>query len=656
MSTILRLTLCAALLSVNSPAFAQETFADESAAQDAAAKVTPLLHCVSQEILAGEFDAPDADIAEEAGGQRPAKPGKPMSLSSRRDNLSRVARLLEFFQGRDAISDKAIKDAFAKTMLASHLKFFSSRRRLLNTTYRTLAVIDYTFATKQAGACAGGLKYRRDMIYAKDGLFVDPKTGRFSPWLERLTGKKGGSVPATAAVDEAGPSQGGRSVEASYQLLLNSQRRLTRQLDAERDAKKRAALMCQRARGYRILALGALLQKPVVSQESAFEEAAAMDQSEQGENEEGSLEASADGDSSHEDAAEPVTEAAWMLSSKSAGLSVRELYKQVAPSVVAIRSNSPAAGGSFGTGSVVSTKGEWRILTNAHVVWNKQQNRPHENIIVYFKPANLTGDRAIDLQRGVQAKLLRFNRSKDLALLSLPSGPQGVRPISFGDDSAVQIGDPVLAIGHPEEGGLWTLTQGLVSTVKANLTGVKGKDAFQTDASINRGNSGGPLLDTKGRQIGINTLIARKAKDGMTITAVNFSLKIGFAKRWLSESEKGASEDAAAEASAEDQDVAQAASDAEVAEDLGDDEAGGDGSILTVARPFSLDDAASDSDSSDDLAAAADEENQEAASDSAKTKRRAAPAPAKLGAQRCFTGNGEIWVPTIASNRRPRRP
>jgi serine protease Do len=105
-----------------------------------------------------------------------------------------------------------------------------------------------------------------------------------------------------------------------------------------------------------------------------------------------------------------------------------------------------------------------------------------------------------------------------------------VLPIGSDD---IESGEPVVAIGHPEQGGLWTLTTGVVSTVLSNLGGVKGKDVFQTDASINRGNSGGPLINRQGALVGVNTSMARKAADGLTITSVNFSIKSGVAKKWL---------------------------------------------------------------------------------------------------------------------------
>ncbi|MEK7384736.1 MAG: serine protease, partial [Elusimicrobiota bacterium] len=91
----------------------------------------------------------------------------------------------------------------------------------------------------------------------------------------------------------------------------------------------------------------------------------------------------------------------------------------------------------------------------------------------------------------------------------------------------------VATIGHPEQGGLWTLTTGVVSTLLADMGGVKGKDVFQTDTSINRGNSGGPLLAASGRIIGVNTMMSRKAADGLAITSVNFAVRADVARRWM---------------------------------------------------------------------------------------------------------------------------
>jgi serine protease Do len=105
--------------------------------------------------------------------------------------------------------------------------------------------------------------------------------------------------------------------------------------------------------------------------------------------------------------------------------------------------------------------------------------------------------------------------------------------IEFADAGQVVVGEQVYAIGHPEQGGLWSLTAGVISAYRADYGGVAGKNLFQTDASINRGNSGGPLLDDTGHMVGINSLIARKAADGLTITDVNYSIMSDVAINWM---------------------------------------------------------------------------------------------------------------------------
>ncbi len=211
-------------------------------------------------------------------------------------------------------------------------------------------------------------------------------------------------------------------------------------------------------------------------------------------------------------------------------LSAKEIYQKDAPSVVLILAGRPTGQGELGTGSVIDASG--RVLTNAHVIVDDKTGEPYPSIKVYMKPAKITGDPKVDLADPIKAKVARYDRALDLAVLELDRNPR-VPALSLGDDAAVETGDAVVAIGHPEQGGLWTLTQGVVSTVLADLGGVQGKDAFQTDASINRGNSGGPLIDRTGTIIGINTSMARKAADGLTITSVNFSIKSSVARRWL---------------------------------------------------------------------------------------------------------------------------
>ena len=111
--------------------------------------------------------------------------------------------------------------------------------------------------------------------------------------------------------------------------------------------------------------------------------------------------------------------------------------------------------------------------------------------------------------------------------------PPKVSLLSLGPADGVQIGDPVLAIGHPENGGLWSLTSGRIGARIRNAEGVRGNHIFQTEASLNRGNSGGPLLNEDGQMIGVNTSIARKASDGLAITGINFAVQSDVAREWL---------------------------------------------------------------------------------------------------------------------------
>jgi serine protease Do len=137
------------------------------------------------------------------------------------------------------------------------------------------------------------------------------------------------------------------------------------------------------------------------------------------------------------------------------------------------------------------------------------------------------------LAKGYKGKIIAYDIPLDLALLKIVNPDRQLTTVPFADSGIVEIGDQVYAIGHPEQGGLWSLTTGVISAHWRNYGGVSGKHLFQTDASINRGNSGGPLLDEMGTMVGINSMIARKAADGLTITDVNFSIRSNVAIDWL---------------------------------------------------------------------------------------------------------------------------
>jgi len=216
-------------------------------------------------------------------------------------------------------------------------------------------------------------------------------------------------------------------------------------------------------------------------------------------------------------------------------LSPREIYEQASPAVVMVMGYPDGGGrkGSGGTGSIIQSDGY--VLTNAHVVVDEQTTRPFSRVSVFLKPPRVSGDSNTDLSRMVRAKVVAYSQPLDLALLRLETVTEPLPAVDLDDSSRTRIGDRVVAIGHPEQGGLWTLTTGVISAEVDNFNGVKGKNVFQTETGLNRGNSGGPLLDTDGHMVGVNTAIARVAPDGLPITSISFSLKSNVAAQWLRE-------------------------------------------------------------------------------------------------------------------------
>ena len=206
-----------------------------------------------------------------------------------------------------------------------------------------------------------------------------------------------------------------------------------------------------------------------------------------------------------------------------------EVYRKAVSAVVLLVSMEPnSKSRSKGTGSMITNR---HVLTNAHVVLG-DNGRPLDKTLVFYSFENPNDGIEQNFRKGRQAKVSHYSEKLDLALLEVEDPPK-VKPLSLGPADGVQIGDPVLAIGHPENGGLWSLTSGRIGARIRNAEGVRGNHIFQTEASLNRGNSGGPLLNEDGQMIGVNTSIARKASDGLAITGINFAVQSDVAREWL---------------------------------------------------------------------------------------------------------------------------
>ncbi len=210
------------------------------------------------------------------------------------------------------------------------------------------------------------------------------------------------------------------------------------------------------------------------------------------------------------------------------GLTPQQIYEEHVDSVVEIRATFPGyydmwgqySGDqqALGTGFVVSDDGS--ILTNAHVV--SANGQVASAVTVIFK-----GDGTEGIQ--VEGTVVGADDSTDVALVMIdPSQVPGIQAIPLGDSSAVSVGEEVVAIGNPL--GLdFSLSSGVVSATDRELQSPNGATitgGIQTDAAINSGNSGGPLINASGEVIGINEQIASQ---GGGNEGIGFSVPINTA-------------------------------------------------------------------------------------------------------------------------------
>ena len=172
------------------------------------------------------------------------------------------------------------------------------------------------------------------------------------------------------------------------------------------------------------------------------------------------------------------------------------LIEAVQDSVVVVELDSGSEnGGGEGSGFVLDTDGH--ILTNFHVVDGASQ------IVVRL----LDGSTA-------EATVIGSDPSSDLAVIRAPFDPDKLQPVTFGDSDAVRVGSSVFAVGNPFAKN-FSVTSGIVSAVGRNtessFTRRQILNVIQTDASLNPGNSGGPLFNDAGEVIGINSSITGPA-------------------------------------------------------------------------------------------------------------------------------------------------
>ncbi len=179
----------------------------------------------------------------------------------------------------------------------------------------------------------------------------------------------------------------------------------------------------------------------------------------------------------------------------------------------------------IGSGVIVTPQGH--TITNAHVITDPRTGKPVEEVTVKLSD-----------KKEYEARIIGFDRSTDVAVLKIDAA-EPLPHVTLANSDFMEVGDVVFAVGNPLGIGM-TVTMGIVSATKKSELGVLEEGGYenfiQTDAAINRGNSGGALLDAKGRLIGINTAII--SQTGASI-GIGLAIPVNMVKKVLGDLVKG---------------------------------------------------------------------------------------------------------------------
>ena len=189
----------------------------------------------------------------------------------------------------------------------------------------------------------------------------------------------------------------------------------------------------------------------------------------------------------------------------SAGEDFSGIFEDAVKSVVTITTDS-----AQGPGFIISDDGY--VVTNAHVLADEFGSLA-------------TGIKAITYQKGtIDTQFIGYNQNLDIALLKIPGDYE---PLKFADSDDIQVGEKVIAIGNPL-GLPFSVSEGIISAI--HREGINGIEAYiQTTAALNFGNSGGPLINTEGKVIGINNFKVGEAE------SLGFALESNYIKETVNE-------------------------------------------------------------------------------------------------------------------------
>jgi S1-C subfamily serine protease len=206
------------------------------------------------------------------------------------------------------------------------------------------------------------------------------------------------------------------------------------------------------------------------------------------------------------------------------GNTIGDIYRRSARGVVQVIATQVSSENPFfgpqetsasGSGFVIDKAGH--IITNYHVVEGAREVQ-----------VNFSGDDRMD------ARVIGSDPSTDIAVLEIDAQARALTPLPLGDSDTVEVGDAVIAIGNPFSLER-TVTAGIVSALQRRITAPDGfaiDEVIQTDAAINRGNSGGPLLNANGEVVGVNAQIETETGGNV---GIGFAIPINTVKEVVSQ-------------------------------------------------------------------------------------------------------------------------
>ncbi len=194
---------------------------------------------------------------------------------------------------------------------------------------------------------------------------------------------------------------------------------------------------------------------------------------------------------------------------------VIDAVRQTKPAVVTIINNMQPHGGFFGSSTVTASGSGVIVDPRGYIVTNQHVIDGEKDLQVIFSDGTK-----------VPATVVGADTTSDVAVLKVDGKVPGVA--QFGDSNNLQPGQVAIAIGSPLGDFRGTVTVGIVSALNRRVG--KQQDLIQTDAAINNGNSGGPLLNSLGQVIGINTLVVRSTNEGNVAEGLGFAIPSNIVK------------------------------------------------------------------------------------------------------------------------------